>query len=88
MTNDALLPIIIAIIAALPGLWAMLSQRKERDASAAKTLTDSAVEIVNQYKARAEERDAEYETRLDAMDAGYKARLDAMEAGLKPVQNR
>ncbi len=60
--NDTLIPIIIAVIAALPGLMAMAGQRKQTDATAAGAITDAAVDIVAQYKER-----------LEALETGRKA---------------
>ncbi len=48
--NEQMIPIIVAIIAALPGLWAMSSQRKQTEASATGAITDAAVDIVKEYK--------------------------------------
>ena len=56
---DELTPIIIASIAALPGLLALLAQRKKTSADAASAITDAAGDMVTQYRTRLEvlERD-------------------------------
>lgn len=54
MNNDYLVPIAIALIGALPGFWALLTQRREREATAASTITGAATDLVEQYKANVE----------------------------------
>lgn len=54
MNNDYLVPIAIALIGALPGFWALLTQRREREATAASTITGAATDLVEQYKAHVE----------------------------------
>lgn len=54
MNNDYLVPIVIALIGALPGFWALLTQRREREATAASTITGAATDLVEQYKANVE----------------------------------
>lgn len=54
MNNEQLIPIIIAIIAALPGLLAIAGQRKTSDASATQSITEAASDLVEQYKASVE----------------------------------
>ena len=55
--ENTLIPIIIALIAALPGIWAMNSQRRMTDANtssaqatATDVLTDAALDIVKELK--------------------------------------
>lgn len=55
MNIDIIAPIVVAILASLPGLLALNTQRRQGEASAASTLTDAAVDIVTQYKTQVEE---------------------------------
>lgn len=54
MNPEIIVPILIAFIASVPGLWAIISQRKQTDASASSTLVDAALDIVKENKDRYE----------------------------------
>jgi chromosome segregation ATPase len=52
MNPEIIVPILIAFIASLPGLWAIMAQRKQTDATASSTLVDAALDIVKENKDR------------------------------------
>ena len=52
MTVETLVTIIVAVAAAAPGLYAVIAQRRVTAATAADTITGSAVSLVQQYKAQ------------------------------------
>ena len=51
--------IVVAIIAALPGIYAVIAQRRKDAASAADTLTDAALQLIEPLKRQAADQAAE-----------------------------
>ena len=65
MDLTALSPLIIAIIAALPGLFALAIQRRKHEADAASTLTDSVLKLLAAKDAESDELRAELKAAHD-----------------------
>ena len=92
--NEFTVPIIIAIIAALPGIWAMNSQRRMTDANtssaqatATDVLTDAALDIVKELKEqidalRFEANESKAVTKLSS------GKIDQLEKQVATLQGR
>ena len=50
MSDLQWLPVMVAVIAALPGLYAVFQQRKTDEAEVAATMTRAAIELVDEYR--------------------------------------
>ena len=77
--SEALVQVIIAIIAALPGLLALIAQRKKTNADAAGTITDAAGDLVTLYKDRIEA--------LERAEAETKATIKQQEQQIATLQD-
>ena len=55
MTWTEALPLLLAVIAAIPGILALLKGRSKERADAAATITGSALELLEEYKTQVEE---------------------------------
>lgn len=64
MNPDIITPVIIAIIAALPGIFALNSQRRKTDADAAQAVSGAAVALAKQTQ----DSINDFQARIDVMD--------------------
>jgi chromosome segregation ATPase len=64
MTWTEALPLLLAVIAAIPGTLALLKGRNKEKADAATAITDSAKKLLAEYRLRAEEIEDEYRAKI------------------------
>jgi uncharacterized coiled-coil DUF342 family protein len=65
--TDAILPLVLAVIAATPGILALLKGRSKDKADAASTITGAARQLLEEYRAKIDEIEstvAEQETQI------------------------
>jgi beta-phosphoglucomutase-like phosphatase (HAD superfamily) len=65
--ND-ILPIVLAIIAATPGIVALFKGRSKEKADAAKIITESARDLLGEYRVKVDELEEEYLAKIAAIE--------------------
>ena len=81
MSTEAVIALAVALIAAAPGLLAFLNQHTEASATAADRVTDAAVDLLEQYKARIDVLEMTVETQARKLEE-QNQKIQAMEVEL------
>lgn len=72
---EYLVPILLALIAAAPGVWAILSQRNKIKVDAATEINNAAIALIKPYR----ERIAELEKRVNALEVELDAQRSTID---------
>ena len=83
--NEYIVPIIVALVAAAPGVWALIQSRRKTKAEAADIITDSALELLEQNKKDMAEIRLELKE-VKAENKVLKDTMDSIQNELKSVK--
>lgn len=78
--KEVALPLLLAIIAASPGILALLKGRSKEKADAAGVFTDAAKDLVAEYRIKMDEIEESYRAKIKEIEEDCKARIAAVEA--------
>ena len=67
--KEVILPLLLAAIAAAPGILALLKGRNKEKADVAATYIDSAKDLLEEYRAKIQEVEASYRAKLEEIEA-------------------
>ena len=92
--KEVILPLLLAAIAAAPGVLALFRGRSKEKAEASRVITDAAKDLLAEYRVKMDEIEESYRAklaeveeeckmRIAATEAMYQSKMDAVEAKVK-----
>lgn len=77
--KEIILPLLLAAIAASPGIISLWKGRSKEKAEAANVITDAAKDLVTEYRAKMDELEAAYRIKVEEIEASCRKKIEEVE---------